>query len=253
MLEVSYIIFLVDRESELSQSFSSKPSNDDGAKTSLACGGSRSSNIAQHKIVYRSPAILKSSTFTSSETLLLSRLSIKFLLLCPPFPLQITTFLPEQLAELALLRQFASIARLVQSSASHHTTSNTSSFYLRQTTRSTYSIKDIAMPDLNSLPPSRSISGASMSRINTNNGEIAALRGQSPSPSPRSAVTSLQAAAAVNAGLQHEESRRKHTRTLGGFQISADGNRIIHELWHPPTTFKRKPQTFRSPHEPPAE
>ena len=47
-----------------------------------------------------------------------------------------------------------------------------------------------------------------MSRISTNTGEIAALRGQSPSPSPRSAATSLQAAAAVNAGLQHEESRR---------------------------------------------
>jgi len=36
----------------------------------------------------------------------------------------------------------------------------------------------------------------------------AALRGQSPSPSPRSASTSLQAAAAVNAGLQQEDSRR---------------------------------------------
>jgi hypothetical protein len=36
-----------------------------------------------------------------------------------------------------------------------------------------------------------------------------ALRGQTPSPSPRSASISLQAAAAVNAGLQHEDSRRK--------------------------------------------
>ena len=52
-------------------------------------------------------------------------------------------------------------------------------------------------PDLNSLPPSRSIPGSP-----------SMLRGQSPSPSPRSASTSLQAAAAVNAGLQHEDSRR---------------------------------------------
>jgi len=36
----------------------------------------------------------------------------------------------------------------------------------------------------------------------------AASRGQSPSPPPRSASISLHAAAAVNAGLQHEESRR---------------------------------------------
>lgn len=63
-------------------------------------------------------------------------------------------------------------------------------------------------PDLNSLPPSRSISAGSpnMTRSIPGSAEAAALRGQSPSPSPRSTSTSLQAAAAVNAGLQHEDS-----------------------------------------------
>ncbi|PQE28941.1 FAD dependent oxidoreductase protein [Rutstroemia sp. NJR-2017a BBW] len=56
-------------------------------------------------------------------------------------------------------------------------------------------------PDLNSLPPSRSLSGSpAMTRTLSASGEApaaaAALRGQSPSPSPRSASTSLQAAAA---------------------------------------------------------
>lgn len=67
-------------------------------------------------------------------------------------------------------------------------------------------------PDLNSLPPSRSLSGSpAMTRTFSGSGEAtaaAALRGQTPSPSPRSAPTSLQAAAAVNAGLQQEDSRR---------------------------------------------
>lgn len=36
-----------------------------------------------------------------------------------------------------------------------------------------------------------------------------ALRGESPTGSPRSASISLQAAATLNAGLQHESSRRK--------------------------------------------
>lgn len=70
-------------------------------------------------------------------------------------------------------------------------------------------------PDLNSLPPSRSISGSpSMARTLSNPGEAAALRGQSPSPSPRSASTSLQAAAAVNAGLQQEDSRSTYTQYI---------------------------------------
>lgn len=65
------------------------------------------------------------------------------------------------------------------------------------------------MPDINSLPPSRSTSTRT---IPPTSPEAMSIRGQTPSPSPRStsgvAVTSLQAAAAVNAGLQHEGSRR---------------------------------------------
>lgn len=68
-------------------------------------------------------------------------------------------------------------------------------------------------PDLNSLPPSRSsTTSPSMSRTTSNPGEHPAhanVRGQSPSPSPRSASNSLQAAAAVNAGLQQEENTRR--------------------------------------------
>jgi hypothetical protein len=48
-----------------------------------------------------------------------------------------------------------------------------------------------------------------MARAISNSGDGAALRGQSPSPLSRSASTSLQAAAAVNAGLQQEDSRRE--------------------------------------------
>lgn len=62
-------------------------------------------------------------------------------------------------------------------------------------------------PDLNSLPPSRSGSGSpSMARAMASSGEVAALRGQSPSPLSR--TSSLQATAAVNAGLHQEERRR---------------------------------------------
>lgn len=68
-------------------------------------------------------------------------------------------------------------------------------------------------PDLNSLPPSRSSTASpSMSRAIPHPGEHPAsvgVRGQSPSPSPRAASTSLQAAAAVNAGLQQEENSRR--------------------------------------------
>lgn len=42
----------------------------------------------------------------------------------------------------------------------------------------------------------------------SNPGEAAALRAQSPSPLSRSTSNSLQAAAAVNAGLQQEDPRR---------------------------------------------
>lgn len=74
-------------------------------------------------------------------------------------------------------------------------------------------------PDLNSLPPSRSSNTSpNMSRAASNPGDSPAhmnVRAQSPSPSPRSASTSLQAAAAVNAGLQQEEN----TRRMFGFFI----------------------------------
>ncbi|TAQ91230.1 hypothetical protein B7494_g410 [Chlorociboria aeruginascens] len=62
-------------------------------------------------------------------------------------------------------------------------------------------------PDLNSLPPSRSVSVTSPMVRQATIDAAGALRGQSPSPSLRS-PTSLQAAAAVNASLQHEDSRR---------------------------------------------
>ncbi|RFU35666.1 hypothetical protein B7463_g633, partial [Scytalidium lignicola] len=65
-------------------------------------------------------------------------------------------------------------------------------------------------PDLNSLPPSRSVtSSPAMTRtISQASSDIAALRGQTPSPSSRRASVSLQAAASVNAGLQQEDARR---------------------------------------------
>lgn len=50
-------------------------------------------------------------------------------------------------------------------------------------------------------------------------GDLHTLRGQSPSPSPRSASTSLQATAAVNAGLQYEESSRKSSTVTPDFII----------------------------------
>ncbi|KAG4435666.1 hypothetical protein IFR05_008861 [Cadophora sp. M221] len=56
-----------------------------------------------------------------------------------------------------------------------------------------------------------------MARTLSSSGETAAaaaLRGQTPSPSPRSASTSLQAAAAVNAGLQQEDSRRSSSSSI---------------------------------------
>jgi len=75
-------------------------------------------------------------------------------------------------------------------------------------------------PDLNSLPPSRSPANSpSRARGQSHSVDAAALRGQSPSPVSRSASTSLQAAAAVNAGLQHEGSRRSS---------SSSGTRVRH-------------------------
>ena len=94
----------------------------------------------------------------------------------------------------------------------------------------------MAPPDLNSLPhssspvpiPLRTTATTSMNIPTSTNGSIntstsmsvtgdrgeAALRGESSSPSPRSASISLQAAATVNAGLQHESGRRKHNQII---------------------------------------
>jgi hypothetical protein len=83
-------------------------------------------------------------------------------------------------------------------------------------------------PDLNSLPPSRSLSGSpTMARTLSNSGEAAALRGQSPSPSPRSASTSLQAAAAVNAGLQQEDQIARRTYHLVPCRGSVKKERLL--------------------------
>ncbi|KAI1499321.1 hypothetical protein F5X99DRAFT_411218 [Biscogniauxia marginata] len=68
-------------------------------------------------------------------------------------------------------------------------------------------------PDLNSLPPSSPATGhPRIMTTSNNNGD--ALRGESPSPSPRSASISLQAAATMNAGLQHEPTRRSSSSSL---------------------------------------
>lgn len=87
-------------------------------------------------------------------------------------------------------------------------------------------------PDLNSLPPSRSTTSSStsntsaMARAMSSNIETATdLRGQTPSPSQRSAVTSLQAAAAVNAGLQHEDSRRSSSGSVSRNRQSPSAGR----------------------------
>ncbi|KAI1345588.1 hypothetical protein F5Y01DRAFT_52006 [Xylaria sp. FL0043] len=53
----------------------------------------------------------------------------------------------------------------------------------------------------------------------------AALRGESPSPSPRSTSVSLQAAATVNAGLQHEPDRRTSSGSLSRQRHSPQAGR----------------------------
>ena len=63
------------------------------------------------------------------------------------------------------------------------------------------------MPDLNSLPPSRSSSGSPLhARVSTVNPEP--LHGPPGSSSPRSSSLSLAASATINAGIQNEDSRR---------------------------------------------
>lgn len=64
------------------------------------------------------------------------------------------------------------------------------------------------MPDLNSLPPSPA-PPASQSRSYGSSSE--APQRPPSSSSPRSSSVSLAAAASINAGIQHEESRRSST------------------------------------------
>lgn len=56
-------------------------------------------------------------------------------------------------------------------------------------------------------------------------GGDASMRGESPSPSPRSASISLQAAATVNAGLQHEPGRRPSSSSLSRQRHSPQAGR----------------------------
>lgn len=91
-------------------------------------------------------------------------------------------------------------------------------------------------PDLNSLPPSSPPSLPIRSRMSSSNGDSpmphsvpasagAPARGESPTGSPRRLSTSLQAAATMNAGLQHEPSRRKLAR-------SSAWPFVTHLTWH---------------------
>ncbi|KAI0193472.1 hypothetical protein F4808DRAFT_442239 [Astrocystis sublimbata] len=101
-------------------------------------------------------------------------------------------------------------------------------------------------PDLNSLPPSspiavphRAANGSQSSSggvpgdrdptgISTSvsvSGSTSAVSGESPSASPRSAAVSLQAAATVNAGLQHEPGRRTSSNSLSRQRHSPQAGR----------------------------
>ncbi|KAI1327178.1 hypothetical protein F5Y16DRAFT_399734 [Xylariaceae sp. FL0255] len=79
-------------------------------------------------------------------------------------------------------------------------------------------------PDLNSLPPSSPSPSLSL-RAMPSSGTEFAVRGDSPSPSPRSASISLQAAATMNAGLQHEPSRRTSSSSLSRQRHSPQAGR----------------------------
>ncbi|KAL6860119.1 hypothetical protein ACO1O0_004144 [Amphichorda felina] len=58
------------------------------------------------------------------------------------------------------------------------------------------------------------------------NGDSASVpRGESPTGSPRSASTSLQAAATMNAGLQHEHSRRSSSSSMARNRASPQSGR----------------------------
>ncbi|RYC57742.1 hypothetical protein CHU98_g8465 [Xylaria longipes] len=94
-------------------------------------------------------------------------------------------------------------------------------------------------PDLNSLPPSSQVAvplrtmtngslgaGASTGAAGESaSASASAVRGESSSPSPRSASISLQAAATVNAGLQHEPGRRTSSSSLSRQRHSPQAGR----------------------------
>ncbi|KAI0186020.1 hypothetical protein EV127DRAFT_188221 [Xylaria flabelliformis] len=90
-------------------------------------------------------------------------------------------------------------------------------------------------PDLNSLPPSSPVAVPLRAMTNGSVAAVAspgaaaesasAVRGESPSPSPRSASISLQAAATVNAGLQHEPGRRTSRSSLSRQRHSPQAGR----------------------------
>lgn len=64
------------------------------------------------------------------------------------------------------------------------------------------------MPDLNSLPPSPAPAG---SQVRPNGGGPEGPQRTPSSSSPRSTSVSLAAAASINAGIQHQDSRRSST------------------------------------------
>ncbi|KAI1079523.1 hypothetical protein F5B20DRAFT_543850 [Whalleya microplaca] len=76
-------------------------------------------------------------------------------------------------------------------------------------------------PDINSLPPSSGSPRIMTSTSNNNGGEL----GDTNSPSPRSASVSLQAAATMNAGLQHEPTRRSSSSSLSRQRQSPQAGR----------------------------
>ncbi|KAI0097734.1 hypothetical protein GGR51DRAFT_459904 [Nemania sp. FL0031] len=96
-------------------------------------------------------------------------------------------------------------------------------------------------PDLNSLPPSSPVAaparaianGSTATSTATSTGAGVSAQGESaargesesPSPSPRSASISLQAAATVNAGLQHEPGRRTSSSSLSRQRHSPQAGR----------------------------
>lgn len=77
----------------------------------------------------------------------------------------------------------------------------------REDRQAGYKQSFVNMPDLNSLPPSRSPSGTQL-RANGNPPE--SRPGELGSHSPRASSVSLAAAATINAGI-HQESRRSST------------------------------------------